>query len=95
MHFINKGDIWPTSSNKPNDPFILKNYWRIGKILKRFFTTTNKMLGRNEPLPLPPSDDLGRLAQEFSDFFRDKINNIMLQLKPTPDCLIDNRYIED
>ena len=36
-----------------------------------------------------------RLAQEFSDFFHDKIYSIILQLKPTSDCPIDNRYIED
>ena len=62
---------------------------------KEIFTITNKLLGRNDPLPLPPSDDPARLAQEFSDFFHDKIDNIMLQLKPTPECPINNRYIED
>ena len=53
------------------------------------------MLGRNEPLPLPPSDDLSILTQEFSDFFQDKIDNIILQLQSTPDCPMDNRYTED
>ena len=52
------------------------------------FTITNRLLGRNEPPPLPPSEDPARLAQEFSDFFHDKINSIMLQLKPTSDCPI-------
>ena len=53
------------------------------------------MLGRNGPSPLPPSEDPARLAQEFSDCFQDKINSIMQQLKPTSDCPINNRYIED
>ena len=44
---------------------------------------------------LPPSEDPARLAQEFSDYFQDKINSIMLQQKPTANCPIDNRYIED
>ena len=61
---------------------------------KEIFIITNKLLGRNKPLHLPPHDDLGRLAQS-SAIFRDKINNIMSQLKPTPDCPIDNGYIED
>ena len=62
---------------------------------KEIFTITNKLLGRNDSSPLPPSEDPARLAQEFSDYFQDKINSIMLQLKPTTDCPIDNRYIED
>ena len=45
--------------------------------------------------PYPPSEDPARLAHEFSDYFQDKINSIMLQLKPTSDCPIINRYIED
>ena len=62
---------------------------------KEIFTSTNKLLGRNDPSPLPPSEDPARLAQEFCDYFQDKINSIMLQLKPTADCPINNRYIED
>ena len=62
---------------------------------KEIFTITNKLLGRNDSSPLPPSEIPARLAQEFSDYFQDKINSIMLQLKPTTDCPIDNRYIED
>ena len=62
---------------------------------KEIFTITNKLLGTNNSSPLPPSEDPARLAQEFSDYFQDKINSIMLQLKPTSDCPIDNRYIED
>ena len=62
---------------------------------KEIFTITNKLLGRNDPSPLPPSEDPARLAQEFSDYFQDKIHSIMLQLESTSDCPIDNRYIED
>ena len=62
---------------------------------KEIFTITNKLLGKNDSSPLPPSEDSARLAQEFSDYFQDKINSIMLQLKPTTDCPIGNRYIED
>ena len=63
--------------------------------LKEIFTIANKLLGRNDPSSLPPSEDPARLAQEFSDFFHDKIDSIMLELKPTSDCPSDNRYIED
>ena len=61
---------------------------------KEIFTITNKLLGRIDSSPLPPNENPDRLAQEFSDYFQDKINSIMLQLKPTTDCPIDNRYIE-
>ena len=95
MHFINKGDMWPRPSNKPNDPFALKNYGRTGQTLKSFLASPTNCLAENEPLPLPPSDDLGILAQEFSDFFQDRIDNIMSQFQPTPDCPTDSRCIED
>ena len=38
---------------------------------KEIFTITNKLLGRNDPSPLPPSEDPARLVQEFSDCFQD------------------------
>ena len=75
--------------------FYIKKLLENRTNFKEIFTITNKLLGRNDPLPLPPSDYPARLAQEFRNFFCDKINNIMWQLKPTPDCPIDNRYIED
>ena len=75
--------------------FYIKKLLKNRTNFKDIFTITNKLLGRNDPLPLPPSDDPARLAQEFSNFFHDKIDNIKLQLKPTPDCPINNRYIED
>ena len=53
------------------------------------------MLGGNEQLPLPPSDDLGILTQVFSDFFQDMIDNTALQFQPTPDCPTNNRCTED
>ena len=61
---------------------------------KEIFTITNKLLGRIDSSPLPPYENPDSLAQEFSDYFQDKINTIMLQLNPTTDCPIDNRYIE-
>ena len=78
----------------------VQRYFYIDKLLenrtnfKEIFTITNKLLGRIDSSPLPPSENPARLAQEFSNYFQDKINSIMLQLKPTTDCPIDNRYIE-
>ena len=95
MLSINRGDMWPTSLNRPKDPFIIEKLLENRTNIKEIFTIMNKLLGKNNLSPLPPSEDPARLAQEFSDYFQDKINSIMLQLKPTSDCPINNRYIED
>ena len=61
--------------------FYIKKLLENRTNFKEIFTITNKLLGRNDPSPLPPSEDPARLAQEFSDYLQDKINSIMLQLK--------------
>ena len=76
-------------------PFYTEKLLENRTNFKEIFTITNKLLGRNDSSPLPPSEDPGSLDQEFSDCFQDKINTIMLQLKPTADCPINNRHIED
>ena len=43
---------------------------------------TNKLLGRNNELPLPPAEDLTIQANEFNDFFIGKIEKIMQDLAP-------------
>ena len=75
--------------------FYIKKLLENRTNFKEIFTITNKLLGRNDLSPLTPSEDPARLAQEFSDFFHDKISSIMLQLKSTSDCPINSRYIED
>ena len=62
---------------------------------KEIFIITNMLLGRNDPSHLPPSEDPAILVQEFSDFFHDKIKSISVTIKPTSNCPINNRYIED
>ena len=37
---------------------------------KEIFTITNKLLGRNDPSALPPSEDLARLAQSSVTIFK-------------------------
>ena len=39
---------------------------------KHIFNITNKLLFRNEPLPLPPTYDIVRQASTFSQFFLQK-----------------------
>ena len=55
----------------------------------------NKLLLRNEMSPLPKMDDQAQLAEDFNNFFSDKIANIMAVLKksnPYPEY-IESEYI--
>ena len=51
-------------------------------MLRAVFTIANKLLFRNEPLPLPPTNNKQKLANEFNEFFRTKIQKIMDDLQP-------------
>ena len=61
---------------------------------KRIYQIANKMLFRNEPLPLPPTSDTKKLADDFNQFFIEKINKIMAGLQPTETHPTDPKYIE-
>ena len=50
---------------------------------KEIFRLTNKLLGRDNDLPLPPAEDLTIQANEFNDFFIGKIEKIMQDLVPS------------
>ena len=62
---------------------------------KWIFEISNKLLYKNEPLLLPPSDNKKNLADQFNKFFITKIDKIMDGLVPTTSHLINNDYIED
>ena len=49
---------------------------------KEIFRLTNKLLGRDNELPLPPAEDLTLQANEFDNFFVGKIEKIMQDLSP-------------
>ena len=98
IHFIKKKKkkrCVAKTFKQAQQSFYIKKLLKNRSNFKEIFTITNKLLDRNEPLPLPSSDDHGKLAQGFSDFFWDKINNIILQLQLTPDCPTDVGCIED
>ena len=61
---------------------------------KKIFEIVNKMLYRNEPLPLPPTDNTLKLVNDFNSFFIQKIDNIMSGLIPTESHPVDPKYIE-
>ena len=54
----------------------------------------NKMLYRNEPLPLPPTDDTLKLVNDFNSLFIEKIDKIMTGLIPMESHPVDPKYIE-
>ena len=61
---------------------------------KEIFNITNKLLGRNDQLPLPAYEDKGDLANDFSSFFINKIDKIMEKLKATSVLTEENSYTE-
>ena len=61
---------------------------------KKIFEIANKMLYRNEPLPLPSTDNTLKLVNDFNSFFIQKIDNIMTGLIPTESHPVDPKYIE-
>ena len=61
---------------------------------KVLFNITNTLLRNKDPLPLPPTQDLKTLADEFNYFFKDKIANIMNNLRPTRPADVNPEYIE-
>ena len=61
---------------------------------KKIYQITNKMLFRNEPLPLPPTSDTKKLADDLNQFFIEKIDKIMAGLQPTETHPTDPKYIE-
>ena len=50
--------------------------------MKAVFTIANKLLFRNEPLPLPLTDDEQKLGNEFSEFFSKKVKLIWIIFNP-------------
>ena len=61
---------------------------------KEIFNITNKLLGRNDQLPLPTYKDKSDLANDFSSFFINKIDKIMEKLKATSALTKENSYTE-
>ena len=62
--------------------------------VKAVFTIANKLLFRNEPFPSPPTNNKHKLANEFNEFFRTKIQKIMDYLQPIEEHDTDHHYIE-
>ena len=55
---------------------------------------TNSLLFYNDPSPLPPIKNSKALANEFNQFFKDKVQMIMDNLAPTEDNQTDQQYLE-
>ena len=62
--------------------------------MKGVFTIANKLLFRNEPLPLPPTDDKQKLANGFNEFFCKKVQTITDNLQPIEETDIDPHCVE-
>ena len=74
--------------------FLRQKIQECSKDSKAIFKLTNKMLFGKEDLPLPATDNIKELAQEFGNFFDAKITKIMNALAPTAPDQISSDYIE-
>ena len=62
--------------------------------VKAIFTIGNKLLFRKEPLPLPPTNDKQKLANEFNESFSKKVQSIMNYLQASAEHDIEPHYTE-
>ena len=61
---------------------------------KEIFRLTNKLLGKDNELPLPPTEDLTVLANEFNNFFMSKIRKIMQDIARNKIIDTSDDYLE-
>ena len=61
---------------------------------KEVYNIVNSLLFRKEQSPLPQAENDNVLAEQFSEYFKDKINTIMLQLQATEEGQTNPKYIE-
>ena len=61
---------------------------------KQIFGITSKLLYRGQSLPLPPTDNLQQLVNDFSDFFKMKIDTIMINLRDNTNTNTHDEFIE-
>ena len=74
--------------------FYVTKIQQNGNNPKEIFNITNKLLGRNDQLPLSTYEDKSNLANDFSSFFTNKIDKIMEKLKATSAVTEKNSYME-
>ena len=58
------------------------------------YNIINSLLFRKEQSPLPKAENDYVLAEQFSEFFKDKIDTIMIQLQPAEAGQVNPNYIE-
>ena len=62
---------------------------------KEIFRIANKLIDREDELPLPPTEDLISQANQFNDFFVGKIDKIMQDLAPSStNATLNNEFLE-
>ena len=58
------------------------------------YNIINSLLFRKEQSPLPKAENDYVLAEQFSEFFKDKINIIIIQLQWTEAGQLNPKYVE-
>ena len=96
MPFINSIDLYLSNIIKTAQRTYYTQKLADNKTnFKQIFEISNKLLYKNEPVPLPSTDNKKNLADQFNEFFITKINKIMEGLVPTTSHPINKVYIED
>ena len=60
---------------------------------KSIYAMSFKLLGKMTDNPLPEHNSKLDLANDFNNYFKDKIDTIMMNLQPSNDNPIDLKYI--
>ena len=92
---IIKGDLWLIRLENTRNSTTKKQYKNINMMQKAIFKITNKLLFKDESLPLLPELNIKLLAENFKNFFTVKIDRIWDDLTSTKNNTMDNTCIED
>ena len=64
--------------------YSVTRYKTVKGTTRKLYTLVSNLMGTNPENPLPKSDNMEKLADEFADFFLEKIQKIRSELDEHP-----------